>query len=270
MNPSYPSNLTPEQWELLSELIPKAKKGGRKRSVDMQAVINAIMYILCAGCAWRMLPHDFPNWKTVYHYFRQWRKDGTWQQIHQRLRLWVRVSQNREPSPSEAMMDSQTVETGTMVSIDVGFDAGKKIKGRKRHIIVDTLGLLLVVVITAADVSEQAGAKQVLSKLNSIRVGVARRRHRLGRLIQIWVDGGYRGQDFTHWVMDVYRWLWSVVTRSQEHKGFVVLPKRWLVERTFGWFNWCRRLSKDYEILPETTETFIYLAMIRLMLKQLA
>ncbi|BAZ33910.1 transposase (plasmid) [Cylindrospermum sp. NIES-4074] len=263
MNPSYPSNLTTEQWQLLSELIPKAKKGGRKRSVDMEAVINAILYILCAGCAWRMLPHDFPNWKTVYHYFRQWRKDGTWQQIHERLRLWVRVSQNREPSPSEAIMDSQTVETATMVSIDVGFDAGKKIKGRKRHIIVDTLGLLIVVVVTAASVSEQAGAKQALSKLNQIR-------ERMGRLIRIWVDGGYRGQDFTHWVMDVYRWLWSVVTRSEEQKGFVVLPKRWLVERTFGWFNWCRRLSKDYEILPETTETFIYVAMIRLMLKQLA
>jgi putative transposase len=263
MNPSYPSNLTTEQWQLLSELIPKAKKGGRKRSVDMEAVINAILYILCAGCAWRMLPHDFPNWKTVYHYFRQWRKDGTWQQIHERLRLWVRVSQNREPSPSEAIMDSQTVETATMVSIDVGFDAGKKIKGRKRHIIVDTLGLLIVVVVTAASVSEQAGAKQALSKLNQIR-------ERMGRLIRIWADGGYRGQDFTHWVMDVYRWLWSVVTRSEEQKGFVVLPKRWLVERTFGWFNWCRRLSKDYEILPETTETFIYVAMIRLMLKQLA
>jgi transposase len=263
MNPSYPSNLTLEQWELLSGLIPQPKTGGRKRSVDMQAIVNAILYILCAGCAWRMLPKDFPKWKTVYHYFRQWRQDGTWQQIHERLRLWVRVSQNREPSPSQAIMDSQTVETGTMVSKDVGFDSGKKIKGRKRHIIVDTLGLLIVVVITAADVSEQAGAKQVLSKLNSIR-------DRLGRLIQIWVDGGYRGKDFSHWVIDVYRWVGSVVTRHQEQKGFVVLPKRWLVERTFGWFNWCRRLSKDYEILPETTEAFIYVAMIRLMLKQLA
>ncbi|NJM72014.1 MAG: IS5 family transposase [Scytonema sp. RU_4_4] len=165
MNSSYPSNLTLEQWELLSGLIPAAKKGGRKRSVDIEAVVNAILYILCAGCAWRMLPHDFPNWKTVYHYFRQWRKDGTWQQIHERLRLWVRVSQNREPSPSEAIMDSQSVETATMVSKEVGYDSGKKIKGRKRHILIDTLGLVIVVVITAADVSEQAGAKQVLSKL---------------------------------------------------------------------------------------------------------
>ncbi|MEH2301990.1 MAG: IS5 family transposase [Nostoc sp.] len=219
--------------------------------------------MLCAGCAWRMLPNDFPKWKTVYHYFRQWRQNGTWQQIHERLRLWVRVSQNREASPSEAIMDSQSVETATMVSKEVGYDSGKKIKGRKRHILIDTLGLLIVVVITAANVSEQAGAKKVLSKLHQVR-------DCMGRLIRIWVDGGYRGQDFTHWVMDVYRWLWSVVTRSEEQKGFVVLPKRWLVERTFGWFNWCRRLSKDYEILPETTEAFIYVAMIRLMLKQLA
>ncbi|BAY50481.1 transposase (plasmid) [Scytonema sp. HK-05] len=263
MNQSYPSNLTSEQWELLSGLIPPAKKGGRKRSVDMEAVINAILYILCAGCAWRMLPHDFPNWKTVYHYFRQWRKDGTWQQIHERLRLWVRVSQNREASPSEVIMDSQSVETATMVSKEVGYDSGKKIKGRKRHIVIDTLGLLIVVVITAANVSEQAGAKQVLWKLDQVR-------DRMGRLIRIWVDGGYRGKDFTQWVIHVYRWLWSVVTRQEEQKGFVVLPKRWMVERTFGWFNWCRRLSKDYEILPQTSEAFIYVAMIRLMLKQLA
>ena len=263
MNPYYPSNLTQKQWELLSGLIPTAKTGGRKRSVDMQSVMNAIMYILCAGCAWRMLPNDFPKWKTVYHYFRQWRKDGTWERIHERLRLWARVSRDREPSPSEAIMDSQTVETATMVSKEVGYDSGKKIKGRKRHILVDTLGLLIVVIITAAGVSEQAGAKQVLSKLNSLR-------DRFNRLITIWVDGGYRGKDFGHWVIDVYRWILSVVTRHEEQKGFVVLPKRWLVERTFGWFNWCRRLSKDYEVLPATTEAFIYVAMIRLMLKQLA
>lgn len=148
MTPYYPSNLTQQQWELLSRLIPAAKTGGRKRSVDMQAVFNAILYILCAGCAWRMLPNDFPKWKTVYHDLRAWRKDGTWQIIHERLRLWVGVSQNREPSPSEAIMDSQTVETATMISKEVGFDSGKKIKGRKRHILVDTLGLLIVVVIT--------------------------------------------------------------------------------------------------------------------------
>ncbi|MEH2279638.1 MAG: IS5 family transposase [Nostoc sp.] len=263
MNPSYPSNLTSQQWELLSGLIPTPKTGGRKRSVDMQARVNAILYILCAGCARRMLPNDFPKWKTVYHYFREWRKDGTWLEIHERLRSWVRVSQNREASPSEAIMDSQSIETATMVSQQVGYDSGKKIKGRKRHIVVDTMGLLIVVVITAANVSEQAGAKLVFSKLDSVC-------DRFCRLITIWVDGSYRGKDFQHWVIDVYRWILSVVTRHEEQKGFVVLPKRWLVERTFGWFNWCWRLSKDYEILLQTTETFVYIAMIHLMLKQLA
>ncbi|MBP5973703.1 transposase [Brasilonema sp. CT11] len=149
-------------------------------------------------------PTTFQTGKpTVYHYFRQWRKDGTWQQIHDRLRLWVRVSQNREPSPSEAIMDSQSVETATMISKEVGYDSGKKIKGRKRHILIDTLGLLIVVVITAADVSEQAGAKQVLSKLHQVRDtrSIKPLAYRVGRLIRIWVDGGYRGKDFAHWVM---------------------------------------------------------------------
>ncbi len=181
------------------------------------------MYILCAGCAWRMLPNDFPKWKTVYHYFRQWRIDGTWLKIHERLRLWVRVIQNREPSPFEAIMDSQTVETATMVSQEVGYDSGKKIKGRKRHILVDTLGLLLVVVITAANTSEQAGAKQVLSKLDAVRDthdGVIASLIAPRWLITIWVDGGYRGKDFQHWVMDVYRWVLSVVTRHEEQCMF--------------------------------------------------
>lgn len=169
-------------------------------------------------------------------------------------------------------MDSQSIETATMVSQEVGYDSGKKIKGRKRHILVDTLGLLIVVVITAANISEQAGAKLVFSKLDqgSDSEALPPPAVRFRRLITIWVDGGYRGKGFQYWVIDIYRWIVSVVTRHEEQKGFVVLPKRWLVERTFGWFNWCRRLSKDYEILPETTETFVYVAMIRLMLKQLA
>ena len=224
MNPSYPSNLTNEQWELLSELIPEAKPGGRHCQVQMQAVVNAIFYILCAGCAWRMLPHDFPNWKTVYHYFRQWRKDGTWHMIHERLRQWVRVSCDREPSPTEAVLDSQTVETATMVSIAVGYDAGKQTKGRKRFMLVDTLGLVMIVVVTAASVSEQAGAKLVLARLDSVR-------HRFQRLITIWVDAGYRGANFIRWVIAVYRWILTVVARSPEDQGFVVLPKRWVVER---------------------------------------
>jgi putative transposase len=146
---------------------------------------------------------------------------------------------------------------------EVGYDAGKQVKGRKRHLLVDTLGLLIVVVVTAASMPEREGAKQVFAK-------VSRSRKRFGRLIKIWVDGGYRGEGFMRWVMDIYSWILEVVLRSDTAKGFEVLPRRWVVERTFGWFNWCRRLSKDYEVLPSTSETMIQVAMIRIMLRRLA
>lgn len=263
MSQSYPSDLTDEQWELLSGLIPSAKAGGRPRSVDMQAVVNGILYILCAGCAWRMLPHDFPAWKTVYHYFRQWRIDGTWQRINEKLQQWVRVMEDRESTPSAAVLDSQSVETATMVNIEVGYDGGKQVKGRKRHLLVDTLGLVVMVVVTAANVNDRDGARHLFGKLYQIR-------QRFPRLVRIWVDGGYSGEEFMRWVMDAYRWILELVLRSQTAQGFELLPKRWVVERTFGWFNWCRRLSKDYEILPETSEAFIYVGMIRLLLRRLA
>jgi putative transposase len=263
MKSSYPSNLTLEQWELLQSLIPVAKPGGRPRSVDMQSVINAILYLLCAGCAWRMLPSDFPNWKTVYHYFRVWRIDGTWERINHKLYQWVRVSENREVSPSAAILDSQSVKTATPAAIEVGYDSAKQTKGRKRHLLVDTLGLVLMVVVTAASVPERAGAKLVLARLHQVRDWV-------GRLAVIWVDGGYQGQQMMQWVMDNYRWVFQAVLRTDNVKGFVPIAQRWKVERTFGWLNWCRRLSKDYEILPQTSEAFIYVANIRLMLRRLA
>jgi putative transposase len=144
MSLSYPSNLTSDQWELLASLIPAAKAGGRPRNVDIQAVVNAILYILCAGCAWRMLPSDFPRWKTVYHYFRAWRIDGTWERINHKLHQWVRVSEQRDASPSAAILDSQSVKTATSVAIEVGYDGAKQVMGRKRHLLVDTLGLVLV------------------------------------------------------------------------------------------------------------------------------
>lgn len=262
MSPSYPSNLTHDQWELLESLIPNAKPGGRPRTVDMQAVINAILYILCAGCAWRMLPSDFPCWKTVYHYFRTWRIDGTWERISRKLHQWVRVGQDRHPSPSAAILDSQSVKTATPAAIEIGYDTAKHIKGRKRHLLVDTLGLVLMVVVTAANVPERAGAKLVFARLDRVRDWVK-------RLMVIWVDGGYQGQDFIRFVMDTYRWIVEPVLRKDAIKGFVPVPQRWKVERTFGWFNWCRRLSKDYEILPQTSEAFIYIANIRLMLRRL-
>ena len=179
--PTYPSNLTEEQWELLPHLIPAAQAGGRPRTVDLKAVVNAIVYILCAGGAWRMLPHDFPCWKTVYHYFRSRRIDRTWQQINQKLHQWARVVEDREPSPSATILDSQSVNTAMPSAVEVGDDAAKQIKGRKRHLLVDSLGLVLMVVVTAASVPERAGAQLVLAQLERVRHGVSRLVRRLGR-----------------------------------------------------------------------------------------
>lgn len=155
MSKVYPSNLTPEQFELISSLIPAPKPGGRKREVDILDILNAIFYILCEGCRWRALPGDFPNWQTVYTYFRNWRKDGTWVRMHDRLCVWMRAASEREASPSEAIVDSQSVKTSALVSQSVGYDAGKKIKGRKRFLTVDTLGLVLRVLVTAASMGER-------------------------------------------------------------------------------------------------------------------
>lgn len=259
----YPSNLTPAQWSLIAPYLPAAKVGGRPRSVNLQAVLNAIFYVLCSGCPWRMLPGDFPPWQTAYSYFRRWQLDGTWERIGRYLRQWIRLKQKRRDSPSVAIIDSQSVKIGTLTNQAVGFDGGKQVKGRKRHLLVDTLGLVLMVVVTAANVSDQAGAKALFVRLKQ-------QRRWFKRLFLIYGDGTYGGKTFVSWVFDTYRLLLQVVLRKDPHKGFRVLPKRWLVERTFAWLSNCRRLCRDYEALPETSEAFIHLAMIRLMLKRLA
>lgn len=263
MSKAYPSNLTLEQYEMLSDLIPEPKRGGRPRTVDMWEVLNAIFYVLVEGVRWRALPGDFPAWQTVYTYFRNWRKDGTWITMHDSLREWVRIEQGRDPHPSEASIDSQSVKTAAGVHEAVGYDAGKQIKGRKRFTMVDTLGLLMAARVMAASVGEREGGKQLLQT-------VKQKGRALSRLHTIWADGGFDGEPFLHWVMDVCRWIVQVVLRPKETKGFVLLPKRWVVERTFGWLMNCRRLVRDYELLPETSETFIYLAMIRIMVRRLA
>jgi putative transposase len=263
MRPSYRTDLSQAQYELLSDLIPDAKPGGRPRSVDLWEILNAIMYVLVEGIHWRALPHDLPPWQTVYTYFWNWRKDGTWVQIHDHLRDWIRIEQGRKAAPSEASIDSQSVKTAAGVQQAVGYDAGKQIKGRKRFLTVDTLGLILRVFVTAASEGERAGGKQVLQKVKAMGKTA-------DRLMTIWVDGGFDGNPFMQWVMDVCRWVVQVVLRSQGHQGFELLPKRWVVERTFGWLMHCRRLVRDYELLPETTEAFIYIAMIRIMVRRLA
>jgi putative transposase len=263
MTLAYPTELTLEQYELFESLLPVAAQSGRPRTVDLRLVMQAILYVLASGCAWRVLPREYPPYSTVYYYFRKWRINGSWKRIHDQLVQWVRVGEDRLPSPSAASLDSQTVATAVMVHQDVGYDAGKKTKGRKRFTLVDTLGLLIAVQVVAADTPERQGAKQLLAQVHQ-------ERHRLPRLVRIWVDGGFSGEAFLHWVMDTFHLILQVVLRPQVAQGFVLLPERWTVERTFGWLHWCRRLNLDYERLPASSEAFIHIAMIRLMLRRLA
>lgn len=263
MTKAYPSNLTYDQFETLKPLIPPAKPGGRPRSVDMWAVLNAIMYVLVEGIQWRALPSDFPQWQTVYTYFRNWRKDDTWITIHNELYRRERILSGRDPGPSELIIDSQSVKSDAIVSEAVGYDAGKKIKGRKRFALVDTLGLLVGITVIAASTPEREGAKTVLKRVKEMG-------EKVRRVHTVWADGGFSGEAFMRWVMDTCRWILVVVLRPQQTKGFKVVKKRWVVERTFGWIMRCRRLVRDYEKLPETSETFIYLCMIRLMVRRQA
>lgn len=263
MTIAYTTQLTSEQYELLYSLLPPAKSTGRPRTVNMTLVIQGILYVLVSGCAWRLLPKEYPPYSTVYYYFRQWRDDGTWKRIHDRLVQWVRVMENRDSSPSVGSVDSQTVPTSVMVNSSVGYDSNKKIKGRKRFTLVDTLGLLMMVRVVAANVPEREGARQLFQQTHL-------ERERFPRLIKIWADSGFSGEDFMRSIMDVFGWVLEVISRPKQQKGFVLLPKRWTVERTYGWLHWCRRLNLDYERLPISSEALIYIAMIRLMLHRLA
>ena len=228
----------------------------------MREVLNGIFYLVRGGIPWEMLPKDFPKWKSVYHYFRLWRLQGRWKAIHDRLRGRLRRQQGRQPSPSAAIIDSQSVKTTEVGGKERGYDKVKNINGRKRHLLVDTLGLVLLAVVHSAAKQDREGAKQVLAPL----------RAKLGRLRLIWADQGYTGP--------LVEWVWKlreqrrirleIVKRQADQQGFVVLARRWVVERTFGWLGRSRRLSKDYERLTSTSETMIYLAMTRLMLGRLA
>jgi putative transposase len=254
----YPSDLTDAQWTLLESLWPPAPGGGRHRTVDLGAIVNAILSVDKNGCAWRALPHDFPPEGTVRHYFHGWRRTGVWERILDSLRQEVRRQAGKENEPTAAIIDSQSVK-GSRTSGRRGYDAGQKVNGTKRHLLVDPLGLLLCVVVHAANIQDRDGAKLVFARAKAKCAGV--------RLV--WADGGYAGK-LIAWLWQCCGWVLEIVKRNELVKGWKLLPRRWVVERTISWLNGYRRLSRDYEYWPQTSEAFIQIAMIHLMLHRLA
>jgi putative transposase len=290
MRKTYPTDLSDDEWKYIEPHVPRPKGQGRPRIHSPREILDAIFYVLRSGCQWRLLPHDFPRWPTVYHYFRKWRIDGTWESINRAIRERLRVRLKRDPQPSAGIVDSQSIKTSGVGGEERGYDGGKKIDGRKRHLLVDTEGFVLKVKVHSAKISEQEGIKKLLRQADE----------KVWRLKHLWLDAGYRGEDKGKgWVEKALGWSVEIVERprkpapeevlkawaaewAKEGKkkidwqkllppdGFQALPRRWVVERSFAWICHNRRMSKDYERLSASGEAFVYAAMSRLMVRRLA